>query len=107
MTVKYRIVNRSGTLGRRRGHCSRTSDRLFIMCGIVGFMDKTAATAPVGQHLLQMLTALGSRGPDSAGVALFGPAAGGLVLRVSLGETADYRAASEDVLHRAAAVAQV
>ena len=46
------------------------------MCGIVGFWDKSggqeAATGPV---VLTMLEALACRGPDSAGVALIGPAA--------------------------------
>jgi glutamate synthase domain-containing protein 1 len=42
------------------------------MCGIVGFLDKRARPDyPVGQTLLTMLRALGCRGPDSAGVALF------------------------------------
>jgi glutamate synthase domain-containing protein 1 len=56
------------------------------MCGIVGFFDKTNdAHVPVGQTILGMLNALGCRGPDSAGVALFGPASHDrLVLRVKL-----------------------
>jgi glutamate synthase domain-containing protein 1 len=42
------------------------------MCGIVGFLDKRGGTdRPVGRTLLAMLNALGCRGPDSAGVALF------------------------------------
>ena len=58
------------------------------MCGIVGFLDKGGnRQAPVGQVLLNMLTALGRRGPDSAGVALYGdPGDGLLVLRVKLGK---------------------
>lgn len=43
------------------------------MCGIVGFFDKTRAKeAAVGETLLHMLESLACRGPDSAGVALFG-----------------------------------
>ena len=43
------------------------------MCGIVGFLDKLGRTErPLGQTLLAMLEALGCRGPDSAGVAIFG-----------------------------------
>ena len=58
------------------------------MCGIVGFLDKSGnRSAPVGRVLLDMLTALGRRGPDSAGVALYGDLGDGkLVLRVKLGE---------------------
>jgi glutamate synthase domain-containing protein 1 len=45
------------------------------MCGIVGVLDKhPVCERPVGKTLLAMLEALGCRGPDSAGVALYGPA---------------------------------
>jgi glutamate synthase domain-containing protein 1 len=44
------------------------------MCGIVGFLDKRGSRIePLGRTLLTMLQALSCRGPDSAGVALFGP----------------------------------
>jgi glutamate synthase domain-containing protein 1 len=44
------------------------------MCGIIGFLDKRGGhDRPVGRTLLAMLQALSCRGPDSAGVALFGP----------------------------------
>jgi glutamate synthase domain-containing protein 1 len=58
------------------------------MCGIVGFLDKSGnEQAPVGQVFLKMLSALGRRGPDSAGVALYGDRGGGrLILQVKLGE---------------------
>ena len=58
------------------------------MCGIVGFLDKTQnSNAPVGQTILTMLTALGVRGPDSAGVALYRPPANGaFTLQIKLGE---------------------
>lgn len=58
------------------------------MCGIAGFLDKTQnSNAPVGQTVLTMLTALGVRGPDSAGVALYRPPANGaFTLQVKLGE---------------------
>jgi glutamate synthase domain-containing protein 1 len=43
------------------------------MCGIVGFLDKRDRTDfPLGRTLLAMLQSLSCRGPDSAGVALFG-----------------------------------
>jgi glutamate synthase domain-containing protein 1 len=42
------------------------------MCGIVGFLDKRGGTErPVGRTLLALLEALGCRGPDSTGVAVF------------------------------------
>jgi glutamate synthase domain-containing protein 1 len=54
------------------------------MCGIVGFLDKHGQTVPpLGQTLLTMLQALSCRGPDSAGVALFGEG-GTLQLRLSV-----------------------
>jgi glutamate synthase domain-containing protein 1 len=44
------------------------------MCGILGFLDKRGGhEQPVGRTLMAMLQALSCRGPDSAGVALFGP----------------------------------
>lgn len=58
------------------------------MCGIVGFLDKRGgADGPLGQTLLNMLQALGCRGPDSAGVALFGPPQPHWVLQVKSPDT--------------------
>ena len=56
------------------------------MCGIVGYLDQTGgAKGRLGETLFAMLRSLGCRGPDSAGVALYGdPPA--IVLRVKLGE---------------------
>lgn len=43
------------------------------MCGIIGFLDKRGQHRhPLGRTLLTLLQALACRGPDSAGVALFG-----------------------------------
>ena len=58
------------------------------MCGIVGFLDKTEKeSAAVGQTILKMLNALDGRGPDSAGVALYGSRHNGdIVLKIKLGE---------------------
>lgn len=42
------------------------------MCGIAGYWHKGRDDNPVGHTLLQMLTALGCRGPDSTGVAMYG-----------------------------------
>jgi glutamate synthase domain-containing protein 1 len=68
------------------------------MCGIVGFLDKREQERPVGRVLLDMLQALSCRGPDSAGVALFGPPRPGWVLRVKLPERGDPGAAAEATL---------
>src|SRR5438067_1102021 len=61
------------------------------MCGIDGYLDKRGGTdRPIGRVLLNMLQALSCRGPDSAGVALFGPAtAGHLRLSVPPGSSAE------------------
>jgi glutamate synthase domain-containing protein 1 len=58
------------------------------MCGIVGYFDKVgAANQPIGKILLGMLDALACRGPDSAGVALFGiPRPNQLVAQVKVGD---------------------
>jgi glutamate synthase domain-containing protein 1 len=57
------------------------------MCGIVGYFDKTGShNHLLGKVLLGMLEALACRGPDSAGVALFGvPQPAQLIVRVKLG----------------------
>jgi glutamate synthase domain-containing protein 1 len=41
------------------------------MCGIAGYMSKRDAPQPIGRILLDMLSSLARRGPDSAGMALF------------------------------------
>jgi len=59
------------------------------MCGIVGYLRKVTCSdpRPVGAVVLEMLRALSVRGPDSAGVALYGPPAGdALRVRVKLGD---------------------
>lgn len=58
------------------------------MCGIVGYFHKNGDDQPVGSVLLDMLTALARRGPDSAGVALFGPEAKGEICWIKLPEDA-------------------
>lgn len=74
------------------------------MCGIVGYWDRRAeGSVPLGATLLGMLNALACRGPDSAGVALFGPGAPqGYVVRAKVGEKAvsAERAASLGTLAR-------
>jgi methylamine---glutamate N-methyltransferase subunit A len=72
------------------------------MCGIVGFLDKTHnAHAAVGSALCDMLRALGCRGPDSAGVALYGSGeAGDLVLQIKLGECGNFEVKSQEIVAR-------
>ena len=68
------------------------------MCGIVGFFAKDGENAEVGRTILGMLRALGCRGPDSAGVALFGmPDDGRFTVRVKLGETGDLESRARQV----------
>lgn len=57
------------------------------MCGIVGYLEKTGVeNPPLGRILLGMLNALVCRGPDSAGVALFGTSRPHqLIARVKIG----------------------
>jgi glutamate synthase domain-containing protein 1 len=61
------------------------------MCGIAGFLHKDPAATPrAGDAVLAMLQALSRRGPDSAGVALYGPPrTEGYVVRVWYGEDED------------------
>ena len=71
------------------------------MCGIVGFFDKSGGPAPVGAAALAMLSTLSCRGPDSAGIALWGQEADGLVVRVKLGEGTDTAARCREIARRA------
>jgi glutamate synthase domain-containing protein 1 len=41
------------------------------MCGIAGFLSKRDDPAPVGRIMMDMLTSLARRGPDSVGMALY------------------------------------
>ncbi|MEC9257815.1 MAG: glutamine phosphoribosylpyrophosphate amidotransferase, partial [Candidatus Poribacteria bacterium] len=51
------------------------------------FLDKTKSRTTVGKIVLQMLNALGARGPDSAGVALYGQKKDkGMVVQIKLGK---------------------
>jgi methylamine---glutamate N-methyltransferase subunit A len=58
------------------------------MCGILGYFRKSSATdTQLGATMLNMLQALGRRGPDSAGVALVGPAhRASYIVRVQAGD---------------------
>ncbi|MSR81875.1 MAG: glutamine phosphoribosylpyrophosphate amidotransferase [Candidatus Latescibacteria bacterium] len=78
------------------------------MCGIVGYLERSGEGVEVGRIILQMLEALGSRGPDSAGVALYAGRPGGeLVLRVKLGEDGHPEAYVARVVEQAAKSRQV
>ncbi|HSA81072.1 MAG TPA: glutamine amidotransferase family protein [Geminicoccaceae bacterium] len=55
------------------------------MCGIVGlFLKKPELEAELGAWLAPMLTAMGERGPDSAGFAVYRPPAAGCTVKVTL-----------------------
>ncbi|MGH7265616.1 MAG: glutamine phosphoribosylpyrophosphate amidotransferase [Candidatus Rokuibacteriota bacterium] len=77
------------------------------MCGIVGFFDQSGASGPLGATLLGMLETLACRGPDSCGVALWGPAVDGLIVRVKLGQGSDADARRTEVVGRAARLGRV
>src|SRR5437763_1612735 len=69
------------------------------MCGIIGYLDKRAQhERPVGQVLLSMLQALSCRGPDSAGVAVFGPPHDRCIIQLKLPERTDVDAATRIAL---------
>src|ERR1700730_10880554 len=72
------------------------------MCGIVGFFAKTNdGQVEVGRTILGMLQALGCRGPDSAGVALFGaPDDGRFVVRVKLGDDGNLESRARQIEDR-------
>jgi glutamate synthase domain-containing protein 1 len=55
------------------------------MCGITGILFKDPQrTGPVGRIQVEMLQALHRRGPDSTGVALYGPPEAGYLMRARL-----------------------
>jgi glutamate synthase domain-containing protein 1 len=69
------------------------------MCGIIGFLNKGSSEArPVGRTLFAMLNALSCRGPDSAGVAVFGSAHPYWILQIKLPENTDSTKGTELVL---------
>ena len=78
------------------------------MCGIVGvFYKGETGSGPVGQVLTDMCDQLFRRGPDSAGVALYGPPiTDGLVVRVDL-DRPDLDVAEGQVLEAADSVTSV
>jgi glutamate synthase domain-containing protein 1 len=78
------------------------------MCGIAGFLDRSDdRDPPTGAALLRMLTALGCRGPDSAGIALWGRGGADLLVRVKLGDGGDLETRRREVLRQARRVTRV
>lgn len=72
------------------------------MCGIAGYFEKTGdGPCAVGKTLLSMLSALACRGPDSAGVALYGAnGAEQLVVRVKLGGDEEYEKKADQIVKK-------
>src|SRR5262245_36109926 len=69
------------------------------MCGIIGLLDKRAGhDHHIGRTILAMLQALSCRGPDSAGVALFGARQPFWGLQVKLPEHAEPHAAAKTIV---------
>jgi glutamine phosphoribosylpyrophosphate amidotransferase len=63
------------------------------MCAITGYLERTGdGGLAIGKLLLRMLLAVGCRGPDSTGVAVYGREQDGFVLRIKLGESGDFAA---------------
>ena len=79
------------------------------MCGIMGYIGKTERLdATLGATMLRMLMALGRRGPDSAGVALYVHCADGAYrIRVKLGEPAETDTRVAEILRRVRTVARL
>ena len=77
------------------------------MCGIVGYLDRSGGDqAPIGDILVQMLSTLSCRGPDSAGVAMYGESQEpNLVLRIKLGEQGDFRQEGAELADRIGGIA--
>ncbi len=77
------------------------------MCGIVGVFDKSRGSGPVGATALAMLSALDCRGPDSAGMAFWGPERHGHVLRVKPGDGANPAARRREITRHASRFGRV
>ncbi|MEX1262498.1 MAG: amidophosphoribosyltransferase [Actinomycetota bacterium] len=67
------------------------------MCGITGIFYKRRDDGPIGHAMVDMCDHLFRRGPDSAGVALYGRPVDGLVVRVDL-DRPDLDAAEGEVV---------
>jgi glutamine phosphoribosylpyrophosphate amidotransferase len=78
------------------------------MCGIAGYLSRTGTQEPIGRVLLDMLTGLAKRGPDSAGIACFRPDTDGSnVAWLRLPAHVDIAAAEATVRNRLAGLAEI
>jgi methylamine---glutamate N-methyltransferase subunit A len=78
------------------------------MCGIIGFLDKqNRSSRSLGERLLAMLQALSCRGPDSAGVAVFGQPTPYWIVQIKLPEHQDPEHAAKAILGTLHAQARV
>lgn len=79
------------------------------MCGIVDYLDKPGnIETPIGEILFHMLGTLSCRGPDSAGVALFGKShEPKWVLRIKLGEYGNLEEKGKVVAEKLGGLARV
>ncbi len=87
------IDQKNGCIGQKGLSLSKNTASILqayrsAMCGIVGYLDRSGTSnSLLGSTVLGMLQALGCRGPDSAGVALFGPGEPDhFIARVKLGD---------------------
>ena len=78
------------------------------MCGIVGYFRKADSEGPIGEIMLRMITALGCRGPDSTGLALYGgKRRSGAVVRVKLAERGEPSHQATAILHALAGLGEI
>jgi len=78
------------------------------MCGIAGYLSLTGSDEPIGRVLLDMLTGLARRGPDSAGIACFrGESDGTSVAWVRLPTNVDHHTSERLIRERLGGLAEV
>src|SRR4051812_36624360 len=78
------------------------------MCGIVGYFRKAEGEGPLGEIMLRMITALGCRGPDSTGLALYGgKRKSGAVVRVKLAEAVEVKPQAKAILKAVESLGEV
>jgi glutamate synthase domain-containing protein 1 len=78
------------------------------MCGIVGYFRKSDSEGPLGEVMLRMITALGCRGPDSTGLALYGGRRrAGAVVRVKLADGKEDGPQAKAILRALGAVTEI
>jgi methylamine---glutamate N-methyltransferase subunit A len=78
------------------------------MCGIVGYFRKAGNEGPLGDVMLRMITALGCRGPDSTGLALYGgKRKSGAVVRIKLADEEAPASQAKAILHALEAVTEI